>query len=468
MKYNNSNFISTSEFIEAHKKELASLMSYYSFLDDIDILEIITTIIDKELSNSNLYKYKLEYSQVKNKIINYFANLLTLEMHDNNFSHIYKCISEIINQKSDDVLIELTDKLTNLKLDFYIDDYQKIISYSSLIDEKLKDLISNFRTTEQGEIILPANIQNKILIDLIQLYCSVNENDYYNENQEYLNDSYYTSDSVKAYLKEISKIPLLTREEEYKYAMLSKEGDLEARKKMNEANLRLVVSIAKHYTGRGVLLEDLIQEGNLGLFKATEKFDPTKGFKFSTYAIWWIRQAITRAISEQARIIRIPIHVVDNINKQVRVYHKLTQELNREPTEEELAEKLNTTVEKVREISRLIERTSVSLEAPVGEDEESLFGDFIKDEKAISPEDSAIQQKLKEDMGYLLKYGLTDKEETIIKLRFGFDGQPRTLEEVGNIFGITRERARQIEAKALRKLSSPSRRKVLEGYIDNK
>ena len=272
-------------------------------------------------------------------------------------------------------------------------------------------------------------------------------------------------DPVRMYLKEIGKVPLLSADEEIEYAKRMEEGDEEAKKRLAEANLRLVVSIAKRYVGRGMQFLDLIQEGNLGLIKAVEKYDYRKGFKFSTYATWWIRQAITRAIADQARTIRIPVHMVETINKLVRVQRQLLQELGREPSPEEIAENMDIPVERVREIQK-ISQEPVSLETPIGEEEDSHLGDFIQDDNVPVPAEAAASTLLKEQLVEVLGT-LTEREQKVLRLRFGMDdGRARTLEEVGKEFNVTRERIRQIEAKALRKLRHPSRSRKLRDYLD--
>ena len=272
-------------------------------------------------------------------------------------------------------------------------------------------------------------------------------------------------DPVRMYLKEIGRVPLLTAEEEIEIAQRMEQGDEEAKKKLAEANLRLVVSIAKRYVGRGMLFLDLIQEGNLGLIKAVEKFDYRKGYKFSTYATWWIRQAITRAIADQARTIRIPVHMVETINKLIRVSRQLLQEYGREPTPDEIAKAMGISESKVREIIKIAQEP-VSLETPIGEEEDSHLGDFLEDETALAPAEAASHALMKEQLKDVLDT-LTPREEKVLRLRFGLDdGHQRTLEEVGKEFQVTRERIRQIEAKALRKLRHPSRSKKLKDYLD--
>lgn len=327
-------------------------------------------------------------------------------------------------------------------------------------------------STEQFEKVL--DVLEKNNVDVLQISDEEEEEPLLLEDEEEVEldtldltvpDGISIDDPVRMYLKEIGKVPLLSGEEEIELAKRMEVGDEEAKKRLAEANLRLVVSIAKRYVGRGMLFLDLIQEGNLGLIKAVEKFDYTKGYKFSTYATWWIRQAITRAIADQARTIRIPVHMVETINKLIRVSRQLLQDMGREPSPEEISKEMGIPVERVREILK-ISQEPVSLETPIGEEEDSHLGDFIQDDNIPVPSDAAAFTLLKEQLMEVLET-LTDREQKVLRLRFGLDdGRARTLEEVGKEFNVTRERIRQIEAKALRKLRHPSRSRKLKDYLE--
>jgi len=346
---------------------------------------------------------------------------------------------------------ELMDVLENLNLD------------AEQID-KFYDTLENLGIETAGEDYLRP-IDEEALPELEELEELEEVTEEELASTEALVDSYSTDDPVRMYLKEIGKIPLLTPDEEVELAVRMSDGDEDAKRLMAEANLRLVVSIAKRYVGRGMLFLDLIQEGNLGLIKAVEKFDYTKGYKFSTYATWWIRQAITRAIADQARTIRIPVHMVETINKVIRVSRQLLQELGHDPSPEEIADEMGMPVEKVRDILKIAQEP-VSLETPIGEEEDSHLGDFIPDEDASEPSEAASFTLLKEQLMTVLST-LTPREEKVLRLRFGIeDGRTRTLEEVGKEFNVTRERIRQIEAKALRKLRHPSRSKKLRDFLN--
>ncbi len=336
---------------------------------------------------------------------------------------------------------EITDALE--ELDFDPEQMEKL--YDSLENMNI-EIVEDF----EPEIDLDLTLDNNVNMDL---------------EASLSTEGISIDDPVKVYLKEIGRVPLLSTEEEIELATRMAQGDAFARKRLSEANLRLVVSIAKRYVGRGMQFLDLIQEGNLGLIKAVEKFDHTKGFKFSTYATWWIRQAIPRAIADQARTIRIPVHMVETINKVKKVSSQLLHKNGHEPTAEEIAEELDMPVEKVREIIRVAQEP-VSLETPIGEEEDSHLGDFIQDDEAPAPAEVASHTLLKEQLGDVLST-LTEREEKVLRLRFGLeDGRSRTLEEVGKEFNVTRERIRQIEAKALRKLRHPSRSKRLKDFLD--
>ena len=338
------------------------------------------------------------------------------------------------------------------------------MNLSSEETEKFYDRLESLNIDVLGDDALPP-VDEDALPELEELEEIEEVTEEEMNETEAMADTFSTDDPVRMYLKEIGKVPLLTPEEEQELAKRMAEGDAEAKHRMEEANLRLVVSIAKRYVGRGMLFLDLIQEGNLGLIKAVEKFDYTKGYKFSTYATWWIRQAITRAIADQARTIRIPVHMVETINKVIRVSRQLLQELGHDPSAEEIAAEMNMPVDKVRDILKIAQEP-VSLETPIGEEEDSHLGDFIPDEDASEPSEAASFSLLKEQLMEVLDT-LTPREKKVLELRFGIvDGRTRTLEEVGKEFNVTRERIRQIEAKALRKLRHPSRSKKLRDFLN--
>ena len=355
-------------------------------------------------------------------------------------------------------LVELGKKKKNVLEYQEINDFFKGIT----LNNEQMDLI--FEYLEANGVDVLRVTEDDALLDNEDMHMEEDEVDLENIDLS-VPEGVSIEDPVRMYLKEIGKVPLLSAEEEIELAKRMENGDQAAKKRLAEANLRLVVSIAKRYVGRGMLFLDLIQEGNLGLIKAVEKFDYTKGYKFSTYATWWIRQAITRAIADQARTIRIPVHMVETINKLIRVSRQLLQELGREPTPEEIAEEMNMPVERVREILK-ISQEPVSLETPIGEEEDSHLGDFIQDDNVPVPADAAAFTLLKEQLVEVLNT-LTEREQKVLRLRFGLDdGRARTLEEVGKEFSVTRERIRQIEAKALRKLRHPSRSRKLKDYLD--
>ena len=346
-------------------------------------------------------------------------------------------------------------------------EYQEIVDFLAdlaLNEEQIEKVIEHLEKSGVDVLRITNDDEDDVIDDEEIILSEEDEVDMENIDLS-IPDGVSIEDPVRMYLKEIGKVPLLSAEEEIELAQRMEEGDEEAKKRLAEANLRLVVSIAKRYVGRGMLFLDLIQEGNLGLIKAVEKFDYRKGYKFSTYATWWIRQAITRAIADQARTIRIPVHMVETINKLIRVSRQLLQELGREPLPEEIAEEMNLPVERVREILK-ISQEPVSLETPIGEEEDSHLGDFIQDDNVPVPADAAAFTLLKEQLVEVLGT-LTEREQKVLRLRFGLDdGRARTLEEVGKEFNVTRERIRQIEAKALRKLRHPSRSRKLKDYLD--
>ena len=365
--------------------------------------------------------------------------------------------NDILVEDSFDALDDLDDEQLMSGMTSDLDDLEALEGLDDL--DNLDDLDSDI-DNDVNDLDFGGDF-DMLTGDTVNMYNNEEEDD---SNQ--LGSNVKINDPVKMYLKEIGRVELLSHDEEISLAKRILDGDEDAKKKLAAANLRLVVSIAKRYVGRGMLFLDLIQEGNMGLIKAVEKFDYTKGFKFSTYATWWIRQALTRAIADQARTIRIPVHMVEPINKLTRVQRQLIQELGREPSAEEISEKMDgMTPEKVREIQK-ISLEPVSLETPIGEEDDSHLGDFIEDEGAMSPDDYAANELLKDELNEVL-LELTDREEKVLRLRFGLDdGRTRTLEEVGKEFNVTRERIRQIEAKALRKLKHPSRSKRLKDFLD--
>ena len=349
------------------------------------------------------------------------------------------------------------------------DDILKAFEGTELTEDRI-DMILDYFEKNKVDVLQGTTLEELIEeVDDDLLLVPIDDPEAEEEETELIDDvdvleGVSTEDPVRMYLKEIGNVPLLTSEEEVELAKRVEQGDEEAKKKLTEANLRLVVSIAKKYVGRGMPFLDLIQEGNMGLMKAVDKFDYTKGYKFSTYATWWIRQAITRGIADTGRTIRVPVHMVETINKTLRMTRQLLQELGREPTPEEVAAELGVPVSKVREVLK-ISRDPVSLDTPIGEEDDSHLGDFIEDDSAQSPADSAAFSMMREELDNALN-SLTDREKQVVRLRFGLeDGRPRTLEEVGKEFNVTRERIRQIEAKALRKLRHPSRSKKLKDFL---
>lgn len=380
--------------------------------------------------------------------------------------NVNESMNEAVSETENEVMFsdQLLDKMTEIKQKVKEGTIKNMLTYTEIIDMldgidyDVEQIEKIFDTLEEMGIKIKSDAEAEAEIEASELEDA-------DSHMIILNDSISVDDPVRMYLKEMGKVPLLSADEEIEIAQRVEKGDEKAKEKLAEANLRLVVSIAKRYVGRGMLFLDLIQEGNLGLIKAVEKFDYTKGYKFSTYATWWIRQAITRAIADQARTIRIPVHMVETIHKLSRVKRQLVQSLGRDPLPEEIAEAMDVSVERVREIIK-IAQDPVSLETPIGEEENSHLGDFIPDDDIPLPSDAAAATLLKEQLMQVLST-LTPREEKVLRLRFGIDdGRQRTLEEVGKEFNVTRERIRQIEAKALRKLRHPSRSRKLKDYLE--
>ena len=387
-------------------------------------------------------------------------------MSENVNGSMNETVNETVNETENEVTFsdQLLDKMTEIKQKVKEGTIKNVLTYTEIIDMldgidyDVEQIEKIFDTLEEMGIKIKSDAEAEAEIEASELEDA-------DSHMIILNDSISVDDPVRMYLKEMGKVPLLSADEEIEIAQRVEKGDEKAKEKLAEANLRLVVSIAKRYVGRGMLFLDLIQEGNLGLIKAVEKFDYTKGYKFSTYATWWIRQAITRAIADQARTIRIPVHMVETIHKLSRVKRQLVQSLGRDPLPEEIAEAMDVSVERVREIIK-IAQDPVSLETPIGEEEDSHLGDFIPDDDIPLPSDPAAATLLKEQLMQVLST-LTPREEKVLRLRFGIDdGRQRTLEEVGKEFNVTRERIRQIEAKALRKLRHPSRSRKLKDYLE--
>lgn len=434
----------TVEFIKQNEKELALIIEPYQSLENIDIVSILMETVE----NIVIKKSKLSIDKVKKEIENYLPQELKIKK----------------TESKNDVLKEII-KEVDIEEELDITGYIDILKQNTELNNKIKKLIESFEKTDSNEIIIPNHINNLSLINLIEAYCINNSIDINLEEDSICEDIAYTQSDVSFYLKEISKTPLLSREEEYNLLVLSRKGDKDSFKKLTEANLRLVVSIAKRYVGRGVEFLDLIQDGNLGLMKAIERFDPEKGFKLSTYATWWIRQSIERCVGNNGRTVRIPIHEIEKINKLNRIERQYVQKHGVSPTIKELAAEMDIPVAKVQEL-KYYSQDSTSLDATVGDDEDSFLGDFVKDENAISPEEYAISEIIKNELNNVLET-LTEREEQILRLRFGLDdGRPKTLEEIGQMLGVTRERIRQIETKSLRKLRQPSRKRKLEEFLN--
>ena len=392
---------------------------------------------DKKVNNSNEVFAGMTPEQIKNELIVQLTKRAKSKKNILTYTDMADVLDSFDLDKNvvDEIYEALLSKDIEIASETEPEDFSSILDEDDNFDDNDDD--DGIVVTESGEIDIEATLPKGIAVD----------------------------DPVRMYLKEIGKVPLLSADEEIVLAQRMEAGDEEAKKKLCEANLRLVVSIAKRYVGRGMLFLDLIQEGNLGLIKAVDKFDYRKGYKFSTYATWWIRQAITRSIADQARTIRIPVHMVETINKLIRVSRQLLQTFGREPSPEEIAKEMGISVDKVREIQK-IEQEPVSLETPIGEEEDSHLGDFIPDDDVPAPAEAAAFSMLKEQLVEVLDT-LTEREQKVLKLRFGLeDGRSRTLEEVGKEFDVTRERIRQIEAKALRKLRHPSRSKKLKDYLE--
>lgn len=460
-------------YLKKNSSQIAELIKYYSDTNGNtnydDIQNQIISIIEAEFQKDNNVSFKTIELVVEEHFA--FTNkekkdsksiLLNSANTDDKNQLIYKMITKILENNVDDIIGSLCNELRDMKVEMLLNDYIRIIKGYKVIENELKDLIDEeCDTTENNEIILPKNYQG-IIREFIEAYCMLNGIIIY-EPLDFNIDPIYTSDSTNQYLKEICSIPMLTPEEKYNYAIMAQHGDQMAKQKLVESNLRLVVSIAKLYARNNMELLDLVQEGSLGLIRATESFDPTLGYQFSTYSTWWIRQAITRAIADKSRIIRVPVHVHEVKYKINSVRNILTTKLGREPTYEELAEETNYSIDKLRELDVIMQDVA-SLEMPINNESDSTFGEFVADTK-INVESEALRYEMCSDLEKVLNDILTKREKEIIIRRFGLiDGDFQTLETVGKSFGITRERVRQIEVKALKKLGAKG--KKLEEYLN--
>ena len=452
-----------SVYLKNNQRVIANLIKKYEFLDEIDVTVKVLEIIDTELTNKGT---NVAFSNIRTVVEKYFSDYISKKIRNNDFRPIENCIDYIISIDHVNVLTKFCTKINSLDLDLDVEHYISIINNNAIISSELKSLISNFKRVEGMGIIVPKKLSTMAIMDFIEAYCMINGIDIDSNRDDYddvIETDVYTTDDVRQYLKEIGRFPVLAVQEEYELAIRAQAGDSYAINKLTEHNLRLVVSCVKRYVGRGLSFLDLIQEGNLGLIRAVKKFDPTKGYKFSTYATWWIRQATTRAIAEQARTVRLPVHLVEFINRFTRIQKQLATDLKRYPTDQEIADYMGVSIKKIQDI-KSISQEMLYLDTPIGEDGDTLLLEMVVDPNAVYTEETAIMSNLNDEMLKLLE-GLSSRDAKVLYLRFGFDGNPRTLEEVGQIFGVTRERIRQIEAKALRKLRKRSEKAQLGDYL---